>query len=195
MAGKILILQGHPDSGATHFGHALAAAYAQGARDAGREVRELRLASLDIALLRSPEAWQHDAPAPDIARAQEAIAWCNHLVLVFPLWLGTMPALVKAFCEQVFRPGFAIDPASGAGLWKKKLGGRSARIVVTMGMPAIAFTWFFRAHGVKALTRNILGFVGFGPIRTTYVGGVGELTPTVARRWKARLAALGEAGR
>ena len=116
-------------------------------------------------------------------------------MLVFPLWLGTMPALVKAFCEQVFRPGFAIDPAGGAGLWKKKLAGRSARIVVTMGMPAMAFTWFFRAHGVKSLTRNILGFVGFGPIRTTYIGGAGDLAPAVAQRWQTRLAALGRAAR
>jgi putative NADPH-quinone reductase len=26
-------------------------------------------------------------------------------IFVFPLWLGTMPALLKAFLEQVMRPG------------------------------------------------------------------------------------------
>ena len=33
--------------------------------------------------------------------------WAQHLVLMFPLWLGDMPALMKAFLEQVARPGLA----------------------------------------------------------------------------------------
>jgi putative NADPH-quinone reductase len=28
-------------------------------------------------------------------------------VIIYPLWLGAMPALLKGFFEQVFRPGFA----------------------------------------------------------------------------------------
>ena len=40
-------------------------------------------------------------------KAQRAIASAEHIVIFFPLWLGTMPALLKAFLEQVLRPGFA----------------------------------------------------------------------------------------
>ena len=38
----------------------------------------------------------------------EAIVWSEHIVLVFPLWLGTMPAMLKGFLEQVLRPGIAF---------------------------------------------------------------------------------------
>ena len=76
--------------------------------------------------------------------AQEAIAWAHHLVIVYPLWLGTMPALLKGFLEQVLRPGLAISAASSATGWKTLLNGGSARIVVTMGMRALADRWYYR---------------------------------------------------
>jgi hypothetical protein len=37
-----------------------------------------------------------------------------------------------------------------------------------MGMPALVYRRYFRAHSLKALERNIQGFVGFGPIRETW---------------------------
>lgn len=134
-------------------------------------------------------------PADAIREAQEAIGWAEHLVILYPLWLGTMPALLKAFLEQVFRPGFAFEMPAGAGLSKKLLSGKSARIVVTMGMPAFFYRWYFRAHSLKSLERNILGFCGIGPIKESLIGIVEA--PNGARRgkWLAKTRALGRAGR
>ena len=85
--------------------------------------------------------------------AQQAIAWAEHLVFFFPLWLGGMPALLKGFLERVARPGFALgEPGGLAHLPQKLLAGRSARLVVTMGMPALAYRWIYRAHSLKALS-------------------------------------------
>jgi putative NADPH-quinone reductase len=50
--------------------------------------------------------------------------------------------------------------------------GRSARVIVTMGMPALIYRWYYGAHGLKNLKRNILRFVGFAPVRDTVVGSV-----------------------
>ena len=75
-----------------------------------------------------------------------------------------MPALLKGFFEQVFRPGFAIDPGKRT-LMPGKLTGKSARVLVTMGMPAIVYRWYFMAHSLLSLERNILRFVGLKPIR------------------------------
>lgn len=38
--------------------------------------------------------------------------------------------------------------------------GRAAHVVVTMGMPALVYRWYFRAYIVKALERNILAALG-----------------------------------
>jgi putative NADPH-quinone reductase len=191
---RILVIQGHPDVAATHFGHALAEAYVQGARDAGHEIRTLAVATLDFPLLRSKAEWDGDALPPQLLPAQQAIAWAQHLVFVFPLWLGGMPALVKGFLEQVARPGFALSTPAKGKFPQKLLGGRSARIVVTMGMPALVYRWYFRAHSLKALERNILGFVGIAPIRETLVGSVEGLQGAERQRWLDKLRALGRHG-
>jgi putative NADPH-quinone reductase len=188
---RILILQGHPDGAGRHLCHALAESYGRGAAEAGHEVRTVTISELEFPLLKSKDDWDHGALPPALAVAQDAISWAQHIVLFFPLWLGSMPALVKGFLEQVTRPGFALSRPEGKGFAKKLLTGRSARVVVTMGMPATIYRWYFRAHGLKALERNILGFVGIAPIRETLVGMVEGLDDKASGKWLAKLHALG----
>jgi putative NADPH-quinone reductase len=188
---RIALIDGHPDPRRAHFVHALADAYAEGAQ--GRhEVRRIDIAELDFPVLRSPEQWR-EGPLPEgLAEAQQAMGWAEHLVVFYPLWLGDMPALLKAFFEQVGRPGFALEEGPGAG--RKLLKGRSARIVVTMGMPALFYRLVYRAHSVKSLKRNILRFVGYSPVRTSVVGMV-EGGAAKREKWLARMRAMGAAAR
>ncbi len=191
LVNRILIIQGHPDPVGSHLCHTLADAYREGAQDAGYDVRLIDVAHLDFPLLRSEAEWNDGVVPPALRDSQEAIAWAQHLVFVFPLWMGDMPALLKAYFEQVARPGFAFDKSKGGPLGQKALGGRSARIVVTMGMPALVYRYVFRAHSVKALERNILGFVGIAPIRETLVGQVDTLGAAGVARWQRALRRLG----
>lgn len=189
---RILLIQGHPDPAGQRYGHALADAYAQGAAAAGHELRRCEVAQLDFPLLRSQAEWKQGRLPSSLQQAQDDIHWAQHLVLFFPLWLGDMPALLKGFLEQAARPGFAFEYGEGMA-WKKKLGGRSARVVVTMGMPAAVYRWYFRAHSVKALERNILGFVGIAPVHETLIGSV-EGDAAARTRWLAKLKKLGVDG-
>lgn len=193
MTRRILILLGHPDPAPGHFDGALADAYQRGAEAAGHRVERINLGALDVPVLRSKQAFEAEAPPPAIAAAQAAIARAEHLVIVYPLWLGTTPGLLKLFLEQALRPGFAFDYRA-KGLPKKRLSGRSARIVVTMGMPALAYRLFYGAHSLKSLKRNILGFVGIKPTRSTLIGGVEAIGDAGRARWLAKLEALGRKG-
>ena len=112
-------------------------------------------------------------------------------MILYPLWLGSMPALLKAFFEQTLRPGFALR--YGSGVSGKLLTGRSARIVVTMGMPGAIFELFYLAHSVRSFTRNTLKFVGISQVRRTIVGAV-ESSEKHRRRWLAKMELLGAAG-
>ncbi|HEU0225545.1 MAG TPA: NAD(P)H-dependent oxidoreductase [Steroidobacteraceae bacterium] len=172
MPRRILIIEGHPDADAARFGHALVGAYRDAALAAGHDVRTIAVGKLDFPLLRTGEDFQKGGPVPAIAAAQRDILWAEHLVIFYPLWFGSMPAFTKAFFEQCLRPGFAFEEASGRGLPKQKLKGRSARVVVTMGMPGFFYKWFYRAHSLKSFERNILRFCGIAPVRDTVVGMV-----------------------
>lgn len=195
MKRRILIIDAHPDSRPERYLHALAGAYAEGALSAGHEVRRLALAGLKFPLLRTNDEFQAAAASRTIQDAQDSLLWAEHVVILFPLWLGAMPALLKGFLEQVLRPGFAYALGARAGLPRKLLKGRSARIVVTMGMPALFYRLFYRAHSVRSLERNILAFCGIGPIRTSLVGTVDGMSPKDRAVWLGKLKTLGRRAR
>ncbi len=192
---RIAIVQGHPTSGGGHFCHALVDAYAQGAAKGGHEVRVIPVAELDFPLLRSKRDWDSAPPPPAIAEAQPTLAWAEHLVIIYPLWLGGMPALLKGFLEQALRPAFMTGGAGAGASWKTVLKGRSSRIIITMGMPAFAYRWYFGAHSLKSLKRSILSLVGFGPNRHTLVGTIEGMSDAKRKAWLDTVRTLGTRAR
>ncbi len=185
---RILILDGHPDPDPGRYCHALAAAYARGAAGAGHVIHRVNLAELDFPVLATRRDWESETPCAAILAVQDELAWAEHLVLIYPLWLGSAPAPLKALLEQIFRPAFAFGGEAvtpGAG----RLKGRSARIVVTMGMPALIYRTLFFGHSLKALKRGLLALVGFAPIRDTILGGIE--TRRDREKLLRRLAAMG----
>lgn len=189
MNKRILIIDGHPDPDRVRFVHALADAYAEGAGEGGHNVRRVDVGSLEFPLLRSAADWETAAPVPPIARAGEDIAWADHLVLLYPLWLGDVPALLKAFLEQVARPGVAFRYRD-KGMPEKLWAGKSARVIVTMGMPGLLYRLFYRAHSLKSLERNILKFVGISPVASTVLGMV-QASPEKRSEWLDEMRELG----
>lgn len=191
---QIVIIQGNPDHTTRHYGHALADAYADAATQAGHTVTTIEVAGLDFPLLRNFHEFHQGEPPAAIRACQEQVRHADHLVIIYPLWLGSMPARLKGFFEQLFRPGFAMQPLDGGKRWKKLLTGKSARVVVTMGMPALAYRWLFRAHSLKSLERNILKFTGISPVRESVIGMV-EGSAAHRQRWLRKMNRLGRAGR
>lgn len=195
MSERILIIDGHPDRTPERLVHALADAYRQGAESNRHEVETLRVADLEFPLLRSQADYEKGDPSEAIRHCQSLVDWATHLVIVYPLWLGSMPALLKGFFEQVLRPGFAFSWRK-PGRWPVKLqSGKSARIVVTMGMPGWFYRWYFRAHSVRSLQRNILRFVGFRRVRTTLIGDVASLSAAARDDHLERMRELGRRGK
>ncbi len=169
MSKRIVIVQGHPDTAGQHLLHALASAYTEGASAAGHDVRHIEVAHLDFPLLRTQAEFENGALPPALVQSQEDMRWAEHWVFLFPLWHGTMPALLKGFLEHIFRPGFAMEYRK-AGFPRRLLAGRSARIIVTMGMPALLYRWYFGAYGVRGFERSTLSFAGIRPIRRSLYG-------------------------
>lgn len=190
---SILILDGHPDPCTNRLIHALVDAYRQGAEQAKHDVRVVRLADLTFPLLRSQGEYEQGEPVEAVRQCQHLMQWATHVVIFYPLWLGSMPAMLKALLEQMLRPGFAFSTRQ-LGRWPVKfLSGKTARIVVTMGMPALIYRWYFRAHSLRSLQRNILKFVGFRRVRSTIIGGASNMTSAQRQEWLNNVRSLGQA--
>jgi len=172
MTRSICIINGHPDASDEHFVPALADAYERGAREAGYAVSRIDIGQLPVDFLHS-QAEFDAAPDAAIIAEREKIAAADHVVLIYPLWLGMLPARTKAFLEQAGRGNFFLDTAGDSGKWPvQKMKGKSARIIVTMGMPGPAYRLVFGAHSLKGLEKGLFSISGFKPVRHTVLGGV-----------------------
>ena len=191
MTHKVCIIQGHPHGNARHLCHSLADGYGAGAKSAGAKVSWIDVGAMDVPMMRDPADFM-TPPNPAFLAAQEAVKACDHLVVVYPIWLGAMPAVLKAFFEQLCRSNFAIT-TGGMNQWPQQmLRAKSARVIVTMGMPATAYRLFYGAHGVKGFESGILAMAGIKPIRETLIGGVGNLSDVKFKTLQDRIRKLGE---
>ena len=176
MTHRILIIDGHPDATGTHFVHELADFYRQGAKEGGHAVRLLRAGALRFPLLRNSRAFLSSKVPASIAAAQKSIAWADHIVVLYPLWFGTVPAKFKGFLEQVMRPGFAFEEKGGGRHPKRLLKGRSARIVITRGMPELFEEVDRSERSLHSVAKDVLGLAGVSPVRTMLIEGSDTMT-------------------
>ncbi|MBZ8132179.1 NAD(P)H-dependent oxidoreductase [Afifella sp. IM 167] len=194
MPRTIAVIQGHPDPSGGHLCHALADAYAEGASDAGHRILRVDVAGIDLDMLERREDHPGHKLPSELRSAEEAFLEADHIVFVFPLWLGLPPARLKAFFEQLLRPGlFYIHRKRGFP--KPLLTGRSARLVVTMRTPIPAYRLYYRSHGLKAVKRHILDLVGIRPVRESLFGDVEKASAAKVEIWLAKLRQLGVEGK
>jgi putative NADPH-quinone reductase len=156
------------------------------------------VAMLDFPLLRSAEDFERGEPPESIRDAQDKLAQCDHVVMAYPVWNSAMPALLKGFLEQTFRPGFVFpDKRPGERLGflsalkqRKSLKGKTARIIVTMQMPALMYRCYFPRPD-----KATLALAGIGPIRDSLIGMVDSLRLAKRQQWLARMSELGSHSR
>lgn len=193
---RILVVLGHPRTDS--LCGALASSYADAARAAGADVELLALGgtSFDLAA-RDPSVLRWEGPdqalEPDVRAAIEAVRRADHVVLVFPQWWGTYPAVLKGFVDRVFLARFAFR-YRGRGLgWEKLLTGRTARLLMTMDSPVLWDRLRYRSAAVTSLVHATLGYSGIRTVGVTRFARVRTSSPTTRAGWIARAARLGRA--
>jgi len=190
MRKNTLVILGHPDENS--FCGALAESYLEGAKSAGVDVREIRIGSLEFEPVLRRRHENGRELEPDLVRAQELIRWARHLVFIYPVWWGTIPALMKGFIERVFMPGFAFRYREDSPFWDRLLSGRSAHLIVTMDSPPWYYRWVFRMPGHNEMKRTVLGFCGVKPVKITSFGPMRDSSREQREKWIAKVRGFGE---
>jgi putative NADPH-quinone reductase len=186
---NILVITGHPDKESFCFG--LSAAYKKGALASGATVKEIIIRDLNFNPNLQYGYRQRTELEPDLLDAQEKIKWANHIVWIYPVWWGSLPALLKGFIDRVFLPGFAFKKNDNSLWWDKYLTQKSARMISTLDQPG----WFYRVinrqpsnHAMKNLT---LEFCGIKPVRITTIGPIRLSKESYRIKWLNRIEKLG----
>lgn len=186
---RILLILGTPKRHG--LCHALAEAYSQGARSRGHVVRQLKLGEMQFdPVLR--DGYEHSQSLePDLLEAQRLIHWAEHLVLVYPVWWGGVPALLKGFFDRALLPGFAFKYRNSSQHWDKLLSGRSADLLVTMDTPPWYFRWIYGAPAHRQVVRTILGFCGIRTRRLSEFAPVRQSSEQQRQNWLRKAEHLG----
>ncbi|MEG3165299.1 NAD(P)H-dependent oxidoreductase [Sphingomonas sp. PB2P19] len=111
-----VIVLGHPDP--TSFSHAVAEAYRDAVLACGQSaiIRDLYAMRFDPLLQSSERPGRRDyAPGGDIVPELDLVRDATVITLVYPLWYGLPPAIIKGYVDRVLGAGFsARDIVSGA---------------------------------------------------------------------------------
>lgn len=170
MKQRVLVILGHPR--ADSLCGMLAGTYCEAANAAGAEVRRVDIGRLDFDPLAIRGENQTPPAEADIETVQADIRWAEHLVFIYPIWWGTVPALLKGFLERTFSAGFAIDFPDRPPYYTPLLKGRSARLITTMNTPPLVYRWLLRAPSHNVMKRAILQLCGIRPVAVTAFGPV-----------------------
>ncbi|MBE2991931.1 NAD(P)H-dependent oxidoreductase [Sphingomonas sp. CFBP 13603] len=112
--GRHAVILCHPDP--SSFNHAIAGAYCDAVRAAGQVVvlRDLYAIGFDP-VLKAAERPTTVAAAyeEDVIDEVDAISGCDVFVLVYPIWFGTPPAMLKGYVERVFGAGVQPEALQG----------------------------------------------------------------------------------
>ena len=184
-----LIINGHP--GKNTFNSALSEAFIKGTQKSSVTIKTIDVADLNLTL--DMTGFDKDKPVPDnIIKVQEMILWADHLVWIYPTWWASMPAMLKAFFEQVFLSDFAFKYKKSSKFvkWDKFLTGKTAQVISTMDSPPWYYKLMVGDPGYKTV-KDIMNFCGIKMKKRTYFGSVKVSTQMQREKWLGKAEQLG----
>jgi len=194
---KILIINGNPARERKTLCTSLAEAYENGAKESGNNVKSIALTTLAFDPILY-EGYNKDQPLePDLKMLRDAMVKAEHWVLVFPLWMGLPPALVKGFLERTITRGFAFEYSGKYPVALPVLKGKTVHIIITCGMPRLIYRWFSGQPTSKAL-HTLFKLCGMKVTGITVCGSVAEHSPEALERYGryiGHVQQLGEGGK
>jgi NAD(P)H dehydrogenase (quinone) len=186
---KILIINGHPDK--ESFNYALSEAYKIGAKKSTAEIQEINIRELNFNPNLQFGYRKRTELEPDLLEAQEKLKWADHLVLVYPIWWGSVPAIMKGFLDRVLLPGFAFNKRETSLWWNKCFTGKTARIICTLDQPAWYYKWIYRSPSHNAMKKLTLNYIGVKKVRITTIGPIRLSKEKFRAKWLKKVATLG----
>lgn len=187
---KILIINGHPNKDSLCT--SLAMQYKSGAETSGADCKIIHLADMQFDPILHKGFSEIQELEPDLEQVQKEILWADHIVLVFPNWWGTYPALLKGFFDRIILPGFAFKYHEGKAIPEKLLKGKTARLITTMDTPGWYYRWIYKSVGTRAVKKNVLEFCGIGPVKSTYFRTVRDSSEGKRAQWLVEAELLGK---
>ncbi|MFD0760903.1 NAD(P)H-dependent oxidoreductase [Lutibacter aestuarii] len=187
---KILVINGHPDK--ESYNYALSNSYIKGALTTKATVKTINIQELNFNLNLEFGYRKRTELEPDLKEAQEKLKWANHIVWVYPIWWGSVPAIMKGFLDRVLLPGFAFQKRQNSLWWDKLFISKTSRIICTLDQPSWYYKWFYGNPSHNAMKKLTLKFIGVKSVKITTIGPIRLSKDKFRTKWLKKVEKLGE---
>ena len=190
MTIKHAIIACHPEEDS--FVMSMARRYAEAVEGRRQEVALRDLYRIDFdPVLRAPE--RHGSVCEDVAAELALIGEADVFVLVYPIWFGAPPAMLKGYVDRVFGAGRVLG-ADESGHGESILAGKR---LVTLTSSRSMRSWL-EEHGVLMSVQNLFDrylkeVFGLAGTQRHHFDGIAPDTPE--REIRANLAEVEQAAR
>ena len=178
---QIVVINGHPSK--TSFNAALTEAYVSYLVKSNVQVD-----LIEVGLLHFDPNLKHGYEKrmelePDLKEAWKKIQLADHLVWIFPVWWGGLPAITKGFIDRVFLPRTAFSYVENSHHIQGHLFNKTARIITTLDQPGWFYKWYYGEPSTRQLKKTTLAFCGIKKIKTAYIGSVRGSSELKREKW------------
>lgn len=187
---RILIINGHPDK--ESYNYALSQAYRNGASRTNAEIKEINIRELHFSPNLKFGYRKRTELEPDLLKAQEKLKWANHIIWVYPIWWGSVPAIMKGFLDRVLLPGFAFNKRPNSLWWDKLFTGKTARIICTLDQPGWYYKLVYGKPSHNAMKKLTLNYIGVKSVKITTIGPIRLSQDKFRAKWLRKIERLGE---
>lgn len=186
-----LIVFNHPYGGS--FCGAILAAVERGLKTGGHKCRVINLDQDDfdpvmrskdlLAFVGAGRAGEDaiDAIDDQVREYKEHLEWAEHLVMIFPVWWMTTPAMTKGFIDKVIFPAIAYDMKDGRLVSRLSL--RKVTVITTMNTPADIYREVFGNPLEGSLIKGTFRQIGIENIEWTSLSEVKQVSRGQREAW------------
>lgn len=186
-----LIVFNHPYGGS--FCGAILAAVERGLKTGGHKCRVINLDQDDfdpvmrpkdlLAFVGAGRAGEDalDAIDDQVREYKDHLEWAEHLVMIFPVWWMTTPAMTKGFIDKVIFPAIAYDMKDGRLVSRLSL--RKVTVITTMNTPADIYREVFGNPLEGSLIKGTFRQIGIENIEWTSLSEVKQVSREQREAW------------
>lgn len=120
-----------------------------------------------------------------VMRYKGMLEWAEHLVMIFPIWWMTMPAMTKGFIDKVIFPAIAYTMDNGRLISRLQI--KKVTIITTMNTPAEAYRDLFNNAIEGSLINGTFKKIGIEDVRWISLNEVRQASDELRRLWLAQI--------
>lgn len=118
---------------------------------------------------------------PLVMKYKDDLEWADWLVMIFPIWWMTSPAMTKGFIDKVIFPGVAYNMAKGRLVSRLPI--RKVTVITTMNTPADIYRDMFDNSIEGSLVKGTFRQIGIEDIEWISLNGVKQAAPEQRAAW------------